>query len=90
MMQIRVADFSPIVTTLALPKIWKGEFKHPKLWDFLASDFEVSVSSETAIQMGGVVVGHGDRFAVKMTRPATVLRFGAYEGIKWEANDQAA
>jgi hypothetical protein len=90
MMQIRVADFSPIVTTLALPKIWKGEFKHPKLWDFLASDFEVSVSSETAIQMGGDVVGHGDRFAVKMTRPATVLRFGEYEGIKWEANDQAA
>ena len=90
MMQVRVADFSPLRTTLSLPKVWRGEFKHPKLWDFLASDFQVSLSEEAALQMGGDVVGHADRFEVKMSRPATVLRFGEYQGIKWNIKDHAA
>jgi len=90
MMQVRVADFSPLVTTLSLSKVWRGEFKHPKLWDFLASDFKVSLSQEAALQMGGDVVGHGDGFEVNMSRPATVLRFGEYQGIRWNIKDHAA
>lgn len=90
MMQLRIVDANPLVTALSLPKIWKGDFKHPKVWDFLATDFQVSISEEAALQMGGDVVGHGDRFDVKMTRPATVLRFGEYQGIKWNVKDHAA
>lgn len=82
MMQLRIADFSPLITALSLPKIWKGTFKHKRLWDFLASDFSVTLSEETAIQMGGDIVGRGRGFEVKMTKPAEVLRFGEYDGIK--------
>jgi diacylglycerol kinase family enzyme len=82
MMQVRIADFSPMITALYLPKIWKGKFTHPKLWDFLVSDFEVTLSSETALQMGGDVIGRGKQFAVNMTKPAQVLRFGEYQGLK--------
>ena len=82
MMQIRIADFSPLITTLYLPKIWKGEFSHRRLWDFLASDFEVSLSESAALQMGGDVIGYAKHFKVDMSTPADVLRFGEYKGIK--------
>ena len=82
MMQIRIADFSPLITTLYLPKIWKGDFSHRRLWDFLASDFEVSLSESAALQMGGDVIGHARHFKVDMSTPADVLRFGEYKGIK--------
>lgn len=82
MMQIRIADFSPLITTLYLPKIWKGDFTHRRLWDFLASEFEVTLSEKAALQMGGDVIGHARQFKVDMSTPADVLRFGEYKGIK--------
>jgi diacylglycerol kinase family enzyme len=82
MMQLRIADFSPLITAFSLPKIWKGTFKHKRLWDFLASDFTVTLSEDTAIQMGGDIVGRGKSFEVNMTKPAEVLRFGEYDGLK--------
>lgn len=88
MMQIRIADFSPMITALYLPKIWSGKFTHPKLWDFLASDFEVTLSSSAALQMGGDVVGRADSFKVSMSKPASVLRFGEYKGIKFETESE--
>jgi hypothetical protein len=89
-MQMRIADCSPLVTTLSLPKIWRGEFHHPQVSDFLVNNFEVSVSSEVALQMGGDVIGKGDQFKVDMSKPSTVLRFGEYQGVQLKLSDQVA
>ena len=84
LMQVRIADFSPLITALYLPKIWSGRFTHPRLWDFLASDFEVTLSDQAALQMGGDVIGRAKSFKVNMSKPAAMLRFGEYEGIKFK------
>ena len=85
LMQVRIVDFSPLTTVLYLPKIWRGEFSHPRLWDFLVSDFEVSLSKDAALQMGGDVIGHSDRFKVNMSPPSDVLRFGEYKGVRFKS-----
>ena len=90
MMHIRLADFSPLITVAALPKIWRGTFKHSRLWDFISSEFSVELDAKTALQMGGDIVGHSDHFEVKMSTPAQVLRFGKYEGLKLTDERQAA
>ena len=84
LMQVRIADFSPLITALYLPKIWSGRFTHPRLWDFLASDFEVTLSDQAALQMGGDVIGRAKSFKVNMSKPAAMLRFGEYKGIKFK------
>ncbi len=83
-MQVRIADFSPLITALYLPKIWTGRFTHPRLWDFLASEFEVTLSDKAALQMGGDVIGRANTFKVNMSTPAPVLRFGEYQGIDFK------
>jgi len=79
LMQLRVADLSPIKPVLKLHQMWRGTYTHERLWDFLAHDFSVELSDEAAIQLGGDIVGRERRFDVSFTEPASLLRYGRYE-----------
>ncbi len=81
LMHLRVADHSPIWPVMRIDKMWRGTYQNKRLWDFLASDFSVELSSRAAVQLGGDIVGHLDRLDVSLSGPASLLRYGDYEGI---------
>jgi len=81
LMHLRVADFSPLWPVLRLDKMWRGTYQHKRLWDFLASEFSVELTTPAAVQLGGDIVGHLRRLDVALSRPASVLRYGEYEGV---------
>lgn len=79
LMQLRVADLSPIKPVLKFAQMWQGTYRHERLWDFLAQDFSVELSGKAAIQLGGDIVGRESHFEVSFTEPASLLRYGHYE-----------
>jgi|LauGreDrversion4_2_1035121.scaffolds.fasta_scaffold211562_2 hypothetical protein len=82
LMHLRVADFSPIWPVLRLDKMWRGTYQHKRLWDFLASDFSIALSTPAAVQLGGDIVGHLSHLDVSLSAPASLLRYGDYEGAE--------
>jgi diacylglycerol kinase family enzyme len=78
LMQLRIADISPIKPVLQLHKMWRGTYRHERLWDFLASDFSIELSHNAAMQLGGDIVGHERHMDVSLGAPSSLLRYGRY------------
>lgn len=67
--QLRVGAV-PVPTILAnlYPGVWKGTFRHPKMFDFLVKDVDIESSGELAYQVGGDAAGHAKTLRFKVAK----------------------
>lgn len=76
--QLRVGA-APVSSILAnlYPKVWKGTYRHPKMFDFLVKDVDIESSGELAYQVGGDAAGHAKTLHFKVAkRPVEFIVLG--------------
>lgn len=54
---LRVIDFEPAEALRHLRAIWKGTFRHPKLYDYLVRDVSIHCEEPIPVQVGGDILG---------------------------------
>jgi len=66
LMQLRVSNASPLTCISHIPSMWKGEWRHPDLHDFLVDSASVRFEKPMPLQVGGDAAGYKAEFNLKM------------------------
>ncbi len=66
-MQLRVTNVAPMTILTHLDSIWKGRFRHPKVFDFQVEEFTVRSDEKLPLQVGGDAEGYGDEIRFGLT-----------------------
>lgn len=75
-MQLRVSNLKPMTALAHIDSIWKGNFRHKDVTDFLVQDVIVRANEKLPLQVGGDGEGYRDeiRFGVAQ-RPIELVDF---------------
>jgi diacylglycerol kinase family enzyme len=63
--QMRLSDASAGTALSNIVPLWRGDWEHPQLYDFLAKDVSIEMDKPMPMQLGGDPEGDRDRLDVK-------------------------
>ncbi|TNE52444.1 MAG: hypothetical protein EP343_00255 [Deltaproteobacteria bacterium] len=72
-MNLRIANVSSLEAVANLPSLWRGTWRHPRLFDFHVDNVRIRFQDEQPLQIGGDAVGFAKETVFSLSQEHTFL-----------------
>ena len=72
--QLRVGNVPTLKVLAQLPRLFRGEFTDPGIFDYLCTAVSIHLSQASPVQIGGDEIGHRTRLKIGMSHVKAIGR----------------